>query len=1394
MQRKMILNLFVLFHIFTSFAVALPNGNVAAPFAKRSRGASSVAATPNWSVNPADFEMSANLTATLYLNDEAVTGSSNLVGLFVDETCHGVAAPIYVMNKWLYFITIYSNTNNEQMDFKAYIADRDTVLNVVETILFQSNSACGSPTEPMALNTFLNYDFPPVVDGIPDQIIERGEWLKSVALDDYLTQMDEDTVTWTYGGNRYLQVSINAANVATITSPTPTWTGTDKVIFTAIEQTTNKLSAADTAVYTILPRDNPPEISKIPSQSIGLLGAFNTIDLNNYLTEQDEDSVIWDYAFNTEPGAASPPLWSVNPADYEMSMTITARVNVRGETALSGNHQLAAFAVDSETPDSLWECRGVATPTQVMGSYLYFLSIYANVDQEQIIFRFFDDDNDKILPVNEQHVFLSNKSYGTPTTPIILHAGYLIIDITETNQAQIHVVDSSWTGSELVQFKVSDFGTLNEYADSTTVSFTVLDEHQPVVHNIPAQTIEQGGAFAIFDLDDYVTELDGDPIAWSYQGNYHLKVSINGYHQVTVSLLHSNWLGCEVITFIARDNTPNALSSSDTVAFTIVALDHPPVVAEIPDKEIGIGSTFPSINLENYLTEVDGDSVAWQFRFSPPTTTDQKPAWNVNPMDYELSMNITALVTCRGVKAKTGDHFLGAFAAEQKKTDDQWECRGFAQPTNFMDSWLYFLNIYANANGDTIRFKFFDGETEKIFPVLQSYTFSSNAVYGSPGNPCQLTAALLFIDTDDNRLATIKIVNENWTGNEHVWFIATDQGTIHQYTDSTAVTFTVLPDHAPLLSGIPDQKIISDSSFQVFDLDHYLTESDGDSISWSLSGETKLLVDINMENEVSVSRIYPKWKGTESIIFTATDKTPNSLSNSDTVQFTIIAFDHRPEMITIPDQTIGIGGKFASIHLDEYLLEQDDDSVMWDYSFPVSAEPTLKPDWSVQPGDFESSMNVTAQVIAHGDTMTDGNFLLGAFSNERCRGVATPILVLGKWLYFLTIYANDEGENIAFKFYDCKLQEIFPVQQSYTFHANSGYGVPTNPCIFYAGFLDIQIVSSNIVTIDVLIDGWTGVEIVQFTGTDCGTIYEYADSQEVKFTVIGDDHHPVVQGIADQTIQQGEQFSSITLNEHLTEFDGDSIVWTASGNFDLEVKIDANSVTKIVTPNYKWHGSEEIIFIATDASVPKLAGADTARFTVQKVIPVELVSFRATVEENGIKLHWTTATESNNYGFHIQRTSAATADWQIIGFRPGNGTTTVPHDYSYVDAQVSHGKWRYRLKQQDLDGQVSYSQEIDVNFIAPTEFALKQNYPNPFNPQTNICYQLSAKSDVTITIYNSLGQQVRSIVNEQQDIGYYTIQWDGKNDFGEFVPSGFYIYTLVAGNEVFISKRMIMIK
>ena len=130
------------------------------------------------------------------------------------------------------------------------------------------------------------------------------------------------------------------------------------------------------------------------------------------------------------------------------------------------------------------------------------------------------------------------------------------------------------------------------------------------------------------------------------------------------------------------------------------------------------------------------------------------------------------------------------------------------------------------------------------------------------------------------------------------------------------------------------------------------------------------------------------------------------------------------------------------------------------------------------------------------------------------------------------------------------------------------------------------------------------------------------------------------------------------------------------------------------------------------------------RRPISEIIPVELTSFTATTNGKEVILNWSTATELNNQGFEIQRSTEG-EEFFTVGFVNGHGTTTEQQNYSYADRNLDDGKYYYRLKQVDYDGSYEYSDVVEVDFRAFNSYLLEQNYPNPFNPTTTIGFGIT---------------------------------------------------------------------
>lgn len=186
------------------------------------------------------------------------------------------------------------------------------------------------------------------------------------------------------------------------------------------------------------------------------------------------------------------------------------------------------------------------------------------------------------------------------------------------------------------------------------------------------------------------------------------------------------------------------------------------------------------------------------------------------------------------------------------------------------------------------------------------------------------------------------------------------------------------------------------------------------------------------------------------------------------------------------------------------------------------------------------------------------------------------------------------------------------------------------------------------------------------------------------------------------------------------------------------------------------------------------------------IIPVELVSFNATLSQNKVLLNWMTATELNSSHFIIERKSKI-ENWNTIGTIRAAGNSTNPINYSFTDENITNSTYYYRLKQVDYDGSFTYSRTIEVDGNIMNQFVLEQNYPNPFNPATKINFTVPFDSKVSISIYSITGELIKELVNDFIAAGTHSVEFDGSN-----FSSGLYLYRMTSGNFVQTNKMMLI--
>lgn len=263
----------------------------------------------------------------------------------------------------------------------------------------------------------------------------------------------------------------------------------------------------------------------------------------------------------------------------------------------------------------------------------------------------------------------------------------------------------------------------------------------------------------------------------------------------------------------------------------------------------------------------------------------------------------------------------------------------------------------------------------------------------------------------------------------------------------------------------------------------------------------------------------------------------------------------------------------------------------------------------------------------------------------------------------------------------------------------------------------------------------------------------------------------------------------ITVPGSVTINNDDSVTVTVSTAAGIAVD---PSLSKTKSKSKKSSGDDNTIRAANNYGGDTSAEGGT--ISTSNPLPIEMVDFKARHKEssNEALIEWKTATERDNFGFHVEKAKISSANddttWSEIAFVEGQGSTTEEHSYSVLDTEANAaGTYHYRIRQVDYDGNENLFGPVEMRVEAPKEFKLRQNYPNPFNPSTTIEYKLAAQADVQMIVYNVLGRQVQILVDQQQQAGSYKVNFEASS-----LASGVYFVRMQAAGNVFTKKMMLV--
>ncbi len=278
--------------------------------------------------------------------------------------------------------------------------------------------------------------------------------------------------------------------------------------------------------------------------------------------------------------------------------------------------------------------------------------------------------------------------------------------------------------------------------------------------------------------------------------------------------------------------------------------------------------------------------------------------------------------------------------------------------------------------------------------------------------------------------------------------------------------------------------------------------------------------------------------------------------------------------------------------------------------------------------------------------------------------------------------------------------------------------------------------------------------------------------------------------------------------------------WTISetgltGKFTCEVYFDITGLTGITNPDRlvilkradaasPWTPLNSLRIgntLYSNASVSSFSQFGIGYNSADQSLPVELVSFKAIRVQNSVKLQWQTASELENVGFILERSTTPDGAFsEIASYRTddalrGQGNSNQAHSYVYIDNAVDAGRdYFYRLSDIAIDGARTFHSVVKASApVMITNFVLHAAYPNPFNPSTHIKVDIAQNdSRLVLNVYNTLGERIQTLYNGPISSGVHTFTWNGKNDRDAAQASGVYILRAQSGKQIRTQKMLLV--
>ena len=627
--------------------------------------------------------------------------------------------------------------------------------------------------------------------------------------------------------------------------------------------------------------------------------------------------------------------------------------------------------------------------------------------------------------------------------------------------------------------------------------------------------------------------------------------------------------------------------------------------------------------------------------------------------------------------------------------------------------------------------------------------------------------------------------------------------------DTVQVTIQPVNDAPAISPALSDAAFNEDDSTTLSltgaanDIDNAVTD-----LSWSAAaigaGAGNIQVTIDAVTNIARIKSTADSNGVYQVVFTLNDLEP--LSDTDTVQVTVNPVNDAPSVdlqnVVFPEDSS------TTIALNNFATDIDDDVATLSWTAQVLSEGDgIGKNGSGISGLPQFDLQVSIDPLTNIATLTPTPDSIGVFE-VKFTAMDTSLASASDTIIVTVANASDPP------FVASAIQDVaFPEDSSpntVVQDLNTVFSDPdATPMTFVATSSDVSVLASidgDSLSIFTAVDFFGSSEIVVVAQDASGE--SVSDTFNVDITPVNDP--PDLFNVPDTVIMFEDDTLLVDLDTLVIDVDDDlaNLLWlgiftdtSAANNIDVSLDFETNVVTIIPNMNFSIIDQNFALLVCDTSSA---CAQDTINFSILPVndAPVfvdipDTISFRAdsTVSDTV----WESITDDLTPDSLLAFEFSVSNDSLLFSFDSKTGLVTLFALPGFL------GEVTFGIKATDEGGlsadtslivvvtdPLTGIEEVLTGGLLPKSFAVSQNYPNPFNPSTAIKFQVPVASDVRLSVYNILGQRVRTLVNQRMEAGSFEATWDGLNEQGARAASGVYIYRFEAGSYTKVMKMIMM--